>query len=172
MSPTSAPPTPARAPPASANQNSIQVDSSGVVDLATNSQSALINGLTLEVGRVFSGMVATGAGVLTIDSDVVVNQAFDTDGSSPAASISGLINLTGGLDNIENPQQQFIVSQTFIPSDNSDLNVLASIGQTTPSLDPNAANDGAVGLYMPGLRRIHQRFQRFLLAQQRNWQRL
>ena len=97
-------------------------------------------------------MVTTGTGTLTIDSDVVVNTIFDTDGTSPAAVINGFIDLTGATTS-NNTIQQFIINPTLIPSNNNDLTVNAVISDIpllSSSSLPNS--DGSTGFDEPGLR--------------------
>ncbi len=136
--------------------NSIAATSSGLVDLATNNKSNFIYGMSMETGRNYSSIVQTGTGstsFLTLDSDITINPNVGgfgvTDGASPAASITGNITLTGALDSLST-QQQFIVNPTFVPTENSVLNVSATVNELTPT----AATDGSVGLYLPGLREV------------------
>ena len=139
----------AMVPGAGSDQNlgtaSVIVTSSGLLDL--NNKSDSITGLTLETGRLNSANVQTGTGTLTLAGDVIVNTVGVTDGTSPAATISGKLNMVGGQVNINptstqaNYSQQFNVSDTFVPSSNPDLIVTATIGQLTP-----------VGGFLPGLR--------------------
>ncbi len=107
--------------------------------------------MSLETGRNYSSLVQTGTGVLTADGDITVNPNTGgfgvTDGSSPAASITGNLSLTGALD-ANNASQQFITNPTFVVSANPTLSISATLGEVTPI----AATDGSVGLYVPGLR--------------------
>ena len=110
------------------------VSSSGLFDLATNSKSETINSLTLNTGRFFSGDVQTGTGALTVNGEIFVQTFGVTDGTSPAATISGKLNLTGTLTNSNslgqfNQPQNIYVNDTYIPSANANLTISAVIGQ-------------------------------------------
>jgi autotransporter-associated beta strand protein len=110
---------------------SVVVASSGSYDLATNNKSDAISFLTVTTGQTYSSVVATGTGKITVDNDVVVNTFGVTDGTAPAASLSGKMSVSG----------QFLVNETFIPSANNDLNVSAEL-----------IGGAAIGGFFPGLR--------------------
>src|SRR5262249_61040371 len=88
-----------------------------------------IGSLTLLVGRSSAAKVTTGSGTLSLLGDVTVNNFQGSSGASPAASISGKLDLgsffsgsSGGV-----PTRTFTVNDTALFSLNPDLIVSANV---------------------------------------------
>jgi len=136
----------------------VTVSSTGKFDL--NNRSDNIDRLYLNVGRSNSADVTTGAGStgsLTVSTDILENSVNITDGTAPAATISGggrLIQLAGAdaknnADSLPGiglvPQSAIHVNDTFIPSKNNDLIISATIAEQ------QVTTIGGLS-YIPGLR--------------------
>jgi autotransporter-associated beta strand protein len=71
--------------------NSVTVNSNGRLDL--NGQNDTVGTLNMVTGRSASAQVTTGTGILTMLGDIAVSSTADSSGASPAARISGNLNL-------------------------------------------------------------------------------
>ncbi len=126
-----------------ATSNNVTVTSSGLLDLASNSQSATIGGtLTLNVGRVNSAQINLGSGTLTLNGNVIENSFGPTDGTSPAAQISAT---TGGVS-LSNALHTITLSDTLAPSPNEDLIIGAKITGAGASSAITLAGTGTMAL--------------------------
>lgn len=116
------------------NLVTVTVASSGLLNL--NGKSDAIGGLVLNSGRNASASVVTGAGSLQFGdglySGITVNPFGATDGTSPAASIAGTLDL-GGVP------RSIVANDSFVPSAAEDLVISANV-------------IGASAAFVPGLR--------------------
>src|SRR5439155_24252283 len=71
--------------------NTVTVNSTGTLDL--NGFSDQIGNLTLFVGRSRAAQVTTGAGTLSLLGDITLTAFQGSSGASPAARISGKLDL-------------------------------------------------------------------------------
>lgn len=80
-----------------ADNSVVTIASSGILDLATNNKSDAIGnattGLVLNIGNVFSSLVQSGTGVLTVLGNINVATAAATTATSPSVVISGNLDL-------------------------------------------------------------------------------
>src|SRR5581483_11493076 len=104
----------------------ITLNANGSLDLAGFNDQ--VGNLTLTVGRDAASQVSTGAGTLSLLGDVTVNTFQGSSGLSPAARVSGNLNLgaffsgAGGANT-----RTFTVNDTALFSLNPDLVVSANV---------------------------------------------
>ncbi|HEY5313448.1 MAG TPA: autotransporter-associated beta strand repeat-containing protein, partial [Pirellulales bacterium] len=100
---------------------SVTVGNSGLLDMATYSASATLDSLTLLTAPISSADVQTGNGILSFGSNtyVGVDSAGSTDGTSPAATISGKLTLASST--------VFTVDSSLVSSSSDDLVISATV---------------------------------------------
>jgi fibronectin-binding autotransporter adhesin len=120
----------------------VTVNPSGLLDL--NNFSDTIGSLTMVTGATYSANVATGTGLLTLGGGVTLSSAEGSSGASPAAVISGKLDLgslssfSGGASAITT--RVFNVGDTALTNMASDLTISAVIsGSSGISLSKSGA---------------------------------
>jgi autotransporter-associated beta strand protein len=126
--------------------NTLTVNSSGLLDL--NGHSDEIGHLTLFEGVTYSADVTTGAGTLIMDGNLTLTAYQGTNGQSPAATISGKLDLgtffSGGTGITT---RTFLVNESSSPNIATDLIISAVISGTS---DISITKTGAVTLRLTG----------------------
>jgi fibronectin-binding autotransporter adhesin len=107
----------------------VTVNPSGLLDL--NNFNDTIGNLSMLTGATFSANVATGSGLLTLGGSVTLSSAEGSSGASPAAVISGNLDLgslgsfSGGSSAITT--RVFSIGDTALANVASDLTISATI---------------------------------------------
>jgi autotransporter-associated beta strand protein len=107
---------------------SVTVNSAGLLDL--NGFNDTIGSLTLVTGQTYSANITTGSGMLTLGGNLTVTGAEGTTGQSPAATISGFLDLgslSGFSGGSTNTTRTFTINDTSRLSMASDLTISAVI---------------------------------------------
>jgi fibronectin-binding autotransporter adhesin len=118
------------------------VNASGFMDL--NGFNETIGALTLLTGPTFSADVATGSGILTLGGSVTLNAFPGTSGQSPAATISGHLDLGSFLSGgVALTERFFTVNDTQLSNIAPDLEISANISGS-PNIQLNKTGGGTL----------------------------